>query len=31
MGLDDSNWADLAQNLDKWSALINMAVNLEVP
>jgi hypothetical protein len=28
---DGMNWIDLAQDREKWRALVNMAMNLQVP
>jgi hypothetical protein len=30
-GCDGMDWIDLAQDRDKWSALVNMVMNLRVP
>jgi hypothetical protein len=30
-GLDVMDWIDLAQNRDKWRALVNRIMNLQVP
>jgi hypothetical protein len=30
-GWSDMNWIDLAQDRDKWRALVNTAMNLRVP
>jgi hypothetical protein len=31
MGGGDIDWIDLAQNRDRWRALVNAVVNLQVP
>jgi hypothetical protein len=31
MGWDGMDWIDLAQDRDKWRALVNTAINLWVP
>jgi hypothetical protein len=31
IGWDGMDWIDLAQNRDKWSALVNTVMNLLVP
>jgi hypothetical protein len=31
IGLDGMDWIDLAQNRDRWRALVNMVMNLQVP
>jgi hypothetical protein len=31
IGWDGVNWIDLAQDSDKWRALVNAVVNLRVP
>jgi hypothetical protein len=30
-GLDGVDWIDLAQDRDQWKALVNMAMNIQVP
>ena len=31
IGINMSNWVDLAQNRDYWKALVNAALNLQIP
>jgi hypothetical protein len=31
IGWDDMDWIDLAQYRDRWRALVNMEMNLQVP
>jgi hypothetical protein len=31
IGLDESDWIDMAQNRYKWRALVNSVMNLQVP
>jgi hypothetical protein len=31
LGWDSMNWIDLAQNRDRWRALVNTGINLRVP
>jgi hypothetical protein len=31
IGWDGMGWIDLAQNRDKWRALVNTVMNLQVP
>jgi hypothetical protein len=31
IGWDGMDWIDLAQNRDRWVALVNMVINLQVP
>jgi hypothetical protein len=31
IGCDGMDWIDLAQDMDKWRALVNTAMNLRVP
>jgi hypothetical protein len=31
IGLDGMDWIDLAQDRDKWRALVNTVMNLQVP
>jgi hypothetical protein len=31
IGWGDMGWIDLAQDRDQWKALVNMAMNLQVP
>jgi hypothetical protein len=31
IGWDGMDWIDVAQDSDKWRALVNMAINLRVP
>jgi hypothetical protein len=31
MGWDGMDWIDLAQNRDRWRALVNTVMNLRVP
>jgi hypothetical protein len=31
IGLDSMDWIDLAQNRDKWRALVNTVMNLRIP
>jgi len=31
VGWGDMNWFDLAQSRDRWQALMNMVMNLQVP
>jgi hypothetical protein len=31
IGLDGVDWIDLAQDRDKWKALVNVVMNLRVP
>jgi hypothetical protein len=31
VGWGDMNWFDLAQNRDRWQALMNVVMNLQVP
>jgi hypothetical protein len=28
---EDADWADMAQNAEKWWAFVNMVMNLQVP
>jgi hypothetical protein len=30
-GWGDVDWIDLAQDTDRWRALVNMVINLQVP
>jgi hypothetical protein len=31
MGRGDMGWIDLAQNRDRWRAVVNVVMNLQVP
>jgi hypothetical protein len=31
IGWDGMDWIELAQDMDQWSALVNMVMNLRVP
>jgi hypothetical protein len=31
IGINTRNWVDLAQNRDYWRALVNAALNLQIP
>jgi hypothetical protein len=31
IGLDGMDWIDMAQDRDQWRALVNTALNLQVP